>query len=177
MTCDDARTQTLREIGGDGDPDRDARAHLAGCAPCADYRREAERVWTLSGGATEPCPRRRSVFEAGPSRRAPSSIAAAAAALLVAASLTTWALWPHRDPRTARQDPDANAEELLRNDPELRKQVLRTAVQEKERLAEFEKKLKEAEQGFTEAKALMDAGRSFWAPSPSSRSSSWIPRS
>ncbi|HVE40592.1 MAG TPA: hypothetical protein VNM14_11925 [Planctomycetota bacterium] len=159
MTCDDARTQTLREIGGDGDPDRDARAHLSGCALCADYRRDAERVWTLSGRATETCPRRRSIFEARASRRAPSSIAAAAAALIAAASLTTWALWPARTPTIARQDPDANAEDLLRKDPELRKQVLRTAVQEKERLAEFEKKLAGTENGFTEAKALLDAGK------------------
>jgi len=159
MTCDEARTQTLRGIGGDGEPDRDAHVHLSACTPCSDYRREAERIWTLSGGATEACPRRRSVFEPGRPGGTPSSIAAAAAALLVAASLLVWAARPCRHDTTARQDPDSNAEELLRKDPELRKQVLRTAVQEKERLAGFEKKLTEAEQGFTEAKALMDAGK------------------
>ena len=146
MTCDDARTHALREIGNDGD-DPDARAHLAACADCNDYRRDAQRLWTLAGRATETCPPRRS--------RASAGLAAAAAALIVAASVVAWAVRPAAP--TLGQDPDAKAEELLKNDPEFRKQVLRTAVEEKARLADFEKKLKEAETGFAEAKALYDA--------------------
>jgi hypothetical protein len=146
MTCDDARTHALREIGHDGD-NPDARAHLATCPDCSDYRRDAQRLWTLAGRAVESCPPRRP--------RASAGLAAAAAALIVAASVVAWAVRPAAP--TPAQDPDAKAEELLKNDPEFRKQVLRTAVEEKARLADFEKKLKEAETGFAEAKALYDA--------------------
>src|SRR5262245_7484189 len=114
MTCNDALPQVLREIGGESDADPEARLHLAACAPCAEYRREAERVWQISGRAIDACPPRRTVFEARSSKRAPSPVAAAAAALIVAASLLAWAFWPSRNGTAARQDPDANAEELLR---------------------------------------------------------------
>jgi hypothetical protein len=159
MTCDETCTHVLREIGGEGDLHAEARAHLSRCAPCSEYRREAERVWQVSGRATETCPPRRNLLAPGRPGRATSPVAAAAAALIVAASLVAWALRPAGQATTARQEPDANAEELLRKDPELRKQVLRTAVQEKERLVEFEKKLAEAEKGFEDAKALNAAGK------------------
>src|SRR5436190_2629343 len=159
MTCDDACTHVLREIGGESDPDADVRRHLSDCAPCAGYRREAERVWDFSGRAVESCPRRQNILESGRPRHVPSPLAAAAAALVAAASLLAWAPWPAGSGTTARQEPDANAEELLRKDPELRKQVLRTAVQEKERLAEFEKKLAEAEKAFNDTTPLYEAGK------------------
>ena len=148
MTCDDACTDILREIGGDPG-EGDSRAHVSGCPTCADYRREAERVWRRLDRAVEPCPPRRNVFDPGRRRRAPSAVAAAAAALIAAASLVAWAAWPAGSGTPARQDPDE----------ELRRQVHRVALQEKERLAEFEKKLAEAERGLAEARALLDAGK------------------
>ncbi len=154
MICDDARVQLLREIGGDGDS-ADARTHASECPSCTDYLRDAEAIWRASGRAVEPCPRRDSLLGGARPRRAP---ALAAAVLIAATVLVAWANWRSLR-RTPAQDPDANAEELLKKDPEPKKQVLRTALEEKARLAEFEKKVAEAEKGFAEAKALYDAGK------------------
>ncbi|HEV3027768.1 MAG TPA: hypothetical protein VG457_09360, partial [Planctomycetota bacterium] len=158
MTCDDSRIHLLREIGGDADSEdaADAREHRSTCPACAGDRRDAHALWRLAGRAVETCPPRRSPLAVSGRGKTPSAFAAVAASLIVAASLLAW--WARPGPGgMPGQDSDANAEELLRKDPELRKQVLRTAVQEKERLAEFEKKVSEAEKGFAEAKTLLDA--------------------
>jgi hypothetical protein len=155
MTCDDIRVRLLREIGGEGDGS-ETLAHLSTCTPCADYRRDAERVWQRTGRAVERCPSRRSPLEL--SRRQPFAVAAVAASLIAAASLLAWSARPSPE-RHLAQDPDAKAEETLKKDPELWKQVLRSALQEKERVAEFEKKLSEAEKGLAEIKALAGAGK------------------
>jgi hypothetical protein len=156
MTCDDARVQLLREFGNDGEPEQavGAQEHVSTCAPCAEYRRDAELVWQAAERGTESCPRRSDLL-GGRRGSGRAGMAAAAAALIAAASLAAWAAWPARRGTVARQDRDADAEELLRKDPEFRKQVLRAALQEKERLVEFEKKLAKAEEGLAEAKKLL----------------------
>jgi hypothetical protein len=151
MICEEARMQLLREIGGETQ-DAEARDHLAGCATCSDYRRDAQRVWDQTGRAVETCPRRRNVFQRN--RRAPSALFAGAAAILAAVSVVAWAVRPNLR-TTPAQDPDAKGEELLQKDPEFRKQVVRAAVEEKERLEQFEKKLAEADRAYAEANALL----------------------
>jgi len=89
------------------------------------------------------------VVDPGRRKRTPSAITAAAAALIAASSVVVWATRPPPPAIPARQDADE----------ELRRRVLRVAQEEKERVAEFEKKLTEAEQGRVEARALLDAGK------------------
>jgi hypothetical protein len=151
MTCDEGCAGILREIAGEPG-DADSRAHVSACPTCAQYRREADHVWRHLGTAVESCPARRNVFAPGKRKRSPSAVAAVAAALIAAASLLVWATRPAAPAiltTAARQDPDE----------EMRKQVLRVAQQEKERLAEFEKKLGAAEKGLSESRGLLDDGK------------------
>ncbi len=152
MSCDEAQTLLLRDLGGDA-ADPDARAHLSACAPCDEYRRDAERLWQMTGRVVETCPIRRNLLHARPPRRSTPITAAAALALIAGSAIVAWAVWPAPS-ATPAQDRSAEAEELLKKDPELRKQVLRTAVEEKERLAEFEKKIIVAEADYAKANTL-----------------------
>ena len=127
MTCEEARTLNLRGLADV--PSVEAREHLAGCAPCADYASDAEVLWDVAASASERCPERR--------RRWKST--AAAAALIVAA--TAWAAWPRDEAaRPAAQD--------------IEEKVRKVALREKELLAEFEARLAAVEKGFAELAGL-----------------------
>ena len=172
MSLDDARIRLLREIGGESN-DPEAHAHLSDCATCA-----TTGATRSASGGSQAAPSRpvrpaqpppiRTASPCDPDRRrrgrgAHRRIGARRLVRLARAGLN------------ADQDRAAEAEELL--DPEFRKQILRTAVQEKERLAEDEKKLAEAEAGYVKAKAMVEAKQTKEAAelTESSAPSIWSP--